>query len=125
MSWTVDEQTPRGTRELADDTGVMITMHLAESPFDLDEAQRRFGMRDIPIANHIGLLASFFHEGWRMNQGINHEQRQQQFEDRISGILIGAACGDALGAGYEFGPALDPRTPIYAWSGCFRPGGVD
>ncbi len=80
---------------------------------------------DIPIANHIGLLASFFHEGWRMNQGINHEQRQQQFEDRISGILIGAACGDALGAGYEFGPALDPRTPIYAWSGCFRPGGVD
>ncbi len=58
-----------------------------------------------------------------MKVGINHGQGQQQFEDRISGILIGAACGDALGAGYEFGPVLDPCTPIYmCGQGAFGPG---
>ncbi len=58
-----------------------------------------------------------------MKAGMNHEQRQQQFQDRISGILIGAACGDALGAGYEFGPALDPDTHIYMrGQGAFGPG---
>ena len=43
--------------------------------------------------------------------------------DRISGILIGAACGDALGAGYEFGPALSADTDIYMrGQGAFAPG---
>ena len=27
--------------------------------------------------------------------------------DRAAGVLIGLAAGDALGAGYEFGPAFD------------------
>ncbi len=29
------------------------------------------------------------------------------FEDRAAGVLVGLAAGDALGAGYEFGPAFD------------------
>ena len=29
--------------------------------------------------------------------------------DRVAGVLLGAACGDALGAGYEFGPPLPPE----------------
>jgi ADP-ribosyl-[dinitrogen reductase] hydrolase len=48
----------------------------------------------------------------RMSQSLDQEQTRQHFQDRISGILVGAACGDALGAGYEFGPALDPSTPV-------------
>ncbi|WP_111721106.1 ADP-ribosylglycohydrolase family protein [Homoserinimonas sp. OAct 916] len=32
--------------------------------------------------------------------------------DRAAGTLLGLACGDALGAGYEFGPPLEPATPV-------------
>jgi ADP-ribosyl-[dinitrogen reductase] hydrolase len=32
--------------------------------------------------------------------------------DRAAGALLGAACGDALGAGYEFGPALGPDVDV-------------
>lgn len=56
MSWSVDAATLRETRALADATGALVTMHLAESPFDVTEAQRRFGMRDVPFAAATGLL---------------------------------------------------------------------
>lgn len=43
--------------------------------------------------------------------------------DRAIGSVLAAACGDALGAGYEFGPPLDEDTPVemrgggpFAWS---------
>ena len=29
------------------------------------------------------------------------------FKNRAAGVLVGLAAGDALGAGYEFGPAFD------------------
>jgi len=32
--------------------------------------------------------------------------------DRAAGILLGMACGDALGAGYEFGPPLAAHVPV-------------
>lgn len=32
--------------------------------------------------------------------------------DRAVGTLVAAACGDALGAGYEFGPSLAPSVPV-------------
>lgn len=32
--------------------------------------------------------------------------------DRAAGVLVGTAAGDALGAGYEFGPALPSTTPV-------------
>jgi len=44
-------------------------------------------------------------------------------EDRAVGVLLGTACGDALGAGYEFGPPLAPETPVSMRGGNgFRPG---
>jgi ADP-ribosylglycohydrolase len=32
--------------------------------------------------------------------------------DRAAGVLLGLACGDALGAGYEFGPPLPESTAV-------------
>lgn len=34
------------------------------------------------------------------------------FTDRAAGVMVGLACGDALGAAYEFGPAIPESTPI-------------
>ena len=43
--------------------------------------------------------------------------------DRVTGVLVAAACGDALGAGYEFGPALAPDTAVWMrGQGAFEPG---
>ncbi|MDP1878598.1 MAG: ADP-ribosylglycohydrolase family protein [Actinomycetota bacterium] len=43
--------------------------------------------------------------------------------DRMTGVLLGAACGDALGAGYEFGPPVsaDERV-VMRGQGAFAPG---
>ena len=32
--------------------------------------------------------------------------------DRAAGVLLGIACGDALGAPYEFGPPLRPDIAV-------------
>lgn len=37
--------------------------------------------------------------------------------DRAAGVLIGMACGDALGAGYEFGPPLSEATAVHMKGG--------
>jgi 5-methylthioadenosine/S-adenosylhomocysteine deaminase len=56
MSWSVDAATLVETRALADATGALVTMHLSESPFDVEESVRRFGLRDVPLAERTGLL---------------------------------------------------------------------
>ncbi|TSD64200.1 amidohydrolase family protein [Aeromicrobium piscarium] len=56
MSWSVDEDTLRETARLADDTGALITMHLAESPFDITESLRRFGCRDTELLRRTDVL---------------------------------------------------------------------
>ena len=38
--------------------------------------------------------------------------------DRAAGALLGMAAGDALGAGYEFGPALSAATEVEMIGAC-------
>ena len=48
-----------------------------------------------------------------------------QINDRAAGVLLGTACGDALGAGYEGGPPLPDDAPIAMIARLLRAGGVD
>jgi ADP-ribosylglycohydrolase len=44
---------------------------------------------------------------------ITHPSRERRHVGvRAAGCLIGLACGDALGAHYEFGPVLGPDVPV-------------
>jgi 5-methylthioadenosine/S-adenosylhomocysteine deaminase len=56
MIWTVDEATLRATRELADATGSLVTMHVAETSFEVEDSRRRFGASDTAVLERTGLL---------------------------------------------------------------------
>ncbi|MEX2693025.1 amidohydrolase family protein [Rhizobium mongolense] len=56
MIWTVDETVLRLTRELANETGALVTTHVAETTFELREADRRYGQTDTEFLSDIGFL---------------------------------------------------------------------
>lgn len=56
MIWTVDENTLRATRALADETGALITIHVSETDFEIEQSLARFGLRDLPFLDSIGFL---------------------------------------------------------------------
>lgn len=56
MIWTVDEATLGATRALADATGARITMHVAETDFEIANSLARFGARDTAVLERVGLL---------------------------------------------------------------------
>lgn len=56
MIWTVDRDTLLKTRELADAEGALFTMHISETPFEIENSMQRFGMRDLQYLEHLGVL---------------------------------------------------------------------
>lgn len=56
MIWGVDQETLEKTRRLADEEGALITFHVSETPFEIENSLRRFGMRDLPFLEHLGFL---------------------------------------------------------------------
>lgn len=56
MIWALDEEVLRGTRQLANETGVLITTHVAETPFEIEQAQLRFQGSDTEFLSDIGFL---------------------------------------------------------------------
>jgi 5-methylthioadenosine/S-adenosylhomocysteine deaminase len=56
MIWTVDEQTLVATRQLADAERALITMHVSETDFEIENSLRRFGIRDVELLERVGLL---------------------------------------------------------------------
>jgi 5-methylthioadenosine/S-adenosylhomocysteine deaminase len=56
MIWSLDETVLRGTRALADETGALITTHVAETNFEIEQAQSRFQCTDTEFLSEIGFL---------------------------------------------------------------------
>ncbi|KAB8312343.1 amidohydrolase [Erwinia endophytica] len=56
MIWALDEKVLRGTRALADEAGVLITTHVAETDFEIAQAQLRFQGSDTEFLSDIGFL---------------------------------------------------------------------
>lgn len=56
MIWTVDERALRLTRGLADEAHALITTHVAETTFELQTSQARYGSTDTEVLSDIGFL---------------------------------------------------------------------
>jgi 5-methylthioadenosine/S-adenosylhomocysteine deaminase len=56
MIWALDETVLRGTRALANETGALITTHVAETNFEIEQAQSRFQCTDTEFLSEIGFL---------------------------------------------------------------------
>jgi 5-methylthioadenosine/S-adenosylhomocysteine deaminase len=56
MIWSCTETGLRATQRLAADLGVGLTMHVAETPFSVQNAVARFGVGDLAILERIGFL---------------------------------------------------------------------
>jgi len=54
--WGMTEGGLRRVREVANELGALITVHLNEVAFDSEECQRRYGMRALPFLESIGFL---------------------------------------------------------------------
>jgi 5-methylthioadenosine/S-adenosylhomocysteine deaminase len=56
MIWGVEERALRGTRALANETGALITTHVAETDFEIEQARARFQCTDTEYLAEIGFL---------------------------------------------------------------------
>ncbi len=56
MIWTVTLESLQAIRELATTLGVGLTMHVSETPFELENSRRRFGRKDLELLATEGFL---------------------------------------------------------------------
>jgi 5-methylthioadenosine/S-adenosylhomocysteine deaminase len=56
MIWSVTRESLGAVRDLATRLGVGLTMHVAETPFELDTSRRRFGVKDLELLERVGFL---------------------------------------------------------------------
>ncbi|GJE25375.1 amidohydrolase family protein [Methylobacterium organophilum] len=56
MIWSLDEASLHATRALADELGVLVTIHVAETPFEIEVAAERYGRTDTAYLSDIGFL---------------------------------------------------------------------
>ena len=56
LVWMVDEAGLRATREFADATGSLITYHMAETSFEVEQTERLYGMRETAFLERSGFL---------------------------------------------------------------------
>lgn len=58
MIWALEEKVLRGTRALANETGALITTHVAETDFEIAQSQLRFQCTDTEFLSEIGFLGA-------------------------------------------------------------------
>ncbi len=56
MIWSVTEASVREIRALSKRLGVGLTMHVSETPFEIENSQRRFGAHDLVVLDRLGVL---------------------------------------------------------------------
>ena len=56
MIWALDETTLRRTRALADEEHAFITIHVAETNFEIEQSRARFQCTDTELLSEIGFL---------------------------------------------------------------------
>ena len=56
MAWTVDREACRLVRQLADEEGILITVHVAETDFEIERARADFDCTDTEMLGEIGFL---------------------------------------------------------------------
>ena len=56
MIWALDDESLRQTRQLADELGVLLTIHVAETPFEIEHSARVYGRTDTQVLNDLGIL---------------------------------------------------------------------
>jgi 5-methylthioadenosine/S-adenosylhomocysteine deaminase len=56
MIWGLDEASLRETRKVADELGVLVTIHVSETPFEIQHSQRLYGRTDTAFLSDIGFL---------------------------------------------------------------------
>jgi 5-methylthioadenosine/S-adenosylhomocysteine deaminase len=56
MAWGVSAESLRETRKLSDETGALVTVHVAETPFFVSHSLESYGMSDTEWMGDVGLL---------------------------------------------------------------------
>jgi 5-methylthioadenosine/S-adenosylhomocysteine deaminase len=56
MIWTVDAESYRKVRALADEEKVLVTTHLAETDFEIEQSDRLYGKTDTELMSDIGFF---------------------------------------------------------------------
>jgi len=58
MIWGLDEACLRETRKAADELGLLVTMHVSETPFEVEHSKRVYGGSETAFLSDIGFLKS-------------------------------------------------------------------
>ena len=56
MIWALDAASLRDTRALADELRAFVTIHVAETPFEIEHAMARYGRTDTELLSEVGFL---------------------------------------------------------------------
>jgi 5-methylthioadenosine/S-adenosylhomocysteine deaminase len=113
--WGMSEPGLRAVRKVADATGMRITMHVNETPFDDLSSRKRFGRGTVSVLAHAGLLGPHFlavHCVHMADEDIRRfaEHGVAVAYNAVSNMYLGSGIAPVLAmqaAGLEIGIATD------------------